>query len=667
MTAPSTTTNPYPGPRPFTQQEGHLFFGREGELDDLFSLVVAHRILLVYAQSGAGKTSLIQAGLVPKMLSEGFEVLPLARVGGVSPDGVETAMIPNVFSFSTLTAWSGDRTEPHRLLELDLPTWLAKCAPGAQQRQDGLPRIAVFDQFEELFTAHLDHWSERGDFLAQICSAAGADPSLRIVLVMREDFIAQLDPYLDLFPNRLRTRFRLERLGREAGLVAVTEPLKGTGVSFAPGVAKQLVEDLMKERLDTGEGKIRIIPGEYIEPVQLQVVCHGLWSPDVETITADHLTSLGNIDRALSLFYDDAVAASVLLPIADEPAIRTWCETELITTLGTRSTLYRGTGTSKGLPNQVLDTLEARHLVRPEWRAGARWYELSHDRFIDPIRASNREYFARRHLLSQSVAEALALEWRDSKKARSLLEAALASARQMHDLATEALCVYGLARVTETRDSATAHKYYLQALAMFEATTNAEGIESTLQALANLYRTVEDYEREAETYSKLLEARPDWFYLEDRAAAYWYANRLPEALADYDEIISYRGESSSLLSARGQVLVEMGYYERAADELSRAAESSNDRKLTAYARGGLGMALAGLEDFAGALREFESSISLEPDNAWVYFRRAACYERMQDIPAAVADYRRSLEVKNPPLTPHRREEARARIKTLDRA
>ena len=61
---------PYVGPRPFRKEEQAIFFGRDGEIRELSSLVVAHRTLLLYARSGAGKTSLINAGLVPRLVNQ---------------------------------------------------------------------------------------------------------------------------------------------------------------------------------------------------------------------------------------------------------------------------------------------------------------------------------------------------------------------------------------------------------------------------------------------------------------------------------------------------------------------------------------------------------------------------------------------------------------------
>jgi hypothetical protein len=102
MTAPDPLSpggNPYVGPRTFSREEGRLFFGREQEARDLLARVVSERLLLFYAQSGAGKSSLINARLIPGLQHEGFAILPVARVGGALParlDGVSNAYIFNL-------------------------------------------------------------------------------------------------------------------------------------------------------------------------------------------------------------------------------------------------------------------------------------------------------------------------------------------------------------------------------------------------------------------------------------------------------------------------------------------------------------------------------------------------------------------------------------------
>jgi hypothetical protein len=87
---------PYVGPRPFGRDEKDLFFGRDREARDLCSLVVAHPIVLLHAASGAGKSSLLNAGLIPLLEQRGYDVLPPARVSGRIPDAIKDAGVDNV-------------------------------------------------------------------------------------------------------------------------------------------------------------------------------------------------------------------------------------------------------------------------------------------------------------------------------------------------------------------------------------------------------------------------------------------------------------------------------------------------------------------------------------------------------------------------------------------
>ena len=391
MRAERPDLNPYVGPRPFGQSERARFFGRAHEVRDLLSLVLAQRVVLLYAASGAGKSSLLNAGLIPLLEEEkGFDVLPVARL--LSDRNREASSgTRNVFASALLASWSA-------------PTDASSIADylGSRERPlDGEgfpgPRAIVVDQFEELFTLYPDRWSDREPLFAQVCEALDSDPFLRVILVLREEWVAQLDPYAALLPGRLRTRFRLERLDRDGALAAITGPLEGAGCSFAPGVAESLVTDLLTLRIDAGGGHTVETQGEFVEPVQLQVVCRSLWSelpPGVTEVTTEHLRALGNIDEVLAGFYDVAVAAALTAARTDELRLRAWIEDELITSGGTRGTVYRAAGATADMANEVLDELEEKRLVRAEWRAGARWYELTHDRLIEPIRESNARYRA---------------------------------------------------------------------------------------------------------------------------------------------------------------------------------------------------------------------------------------------------------------------------------
>ncbi len=92
--------NPYIGPRAF--QDGETLYGRDRELSKLLNLLIAERIVLLYSPSGAGKTSLIQAALMPELREKGFRVLPVIRVGMEAPPGLDLSETFNTYLFSTL-------------------------------------------------------------------------------------------------------------------------------------------------------------------------------------------------------------------------------------------------------------------------------------------------------------------------------------------------------------------------------------------------------------------------------------------------------------------------------------------------------------------------------------------------------------------------------------
>src|SRR5512139_3279413 len=101
---------PYIGPRPFERVDGINFFGRTRETRDLLSLIMAERVVLFYAQSGAGKTSLLNTQIIPALESEGFYVLPVARVGSDLPPGLRETTVKNIFVFSVWLGFMGTDT-----------------------------------------------------------------------------------------------------------------------------------------------------------------------------------------------------------------------------------------------------------------------------------------------------------------------------------------------------------------------------------------------------------------------------------------------------------------------------------------------------------------------------------------------------------------------------
>jgi WD40 repeat protein len=394
-------------------------------------------VTLLYAASGAGKTSLLNAGLIPVLeRDERFEILPSARLGRLQVELFASSGFRNVFVFSTIQSWgegvpesgrggeSNETTSSTRKrgpspdvvrdseasTDIPLADFLAARPRLRDRRGRPLPRLLIFDQFEELFSSYPEFWEHREGFFEQVADALDRDPRLRLVPIVREDYLANLDPYLHILPEPVR--FRLERLGPEAALAAVTGPLHESGRSFADGVAERLVDNLLALRVDIGTHEPLEVRGEFVEPVHLQLVCHSLWAdlpPDVVEISEEHLRDFGDVDQVLTRFYEDAIKAAVVTTRIKEKRLRNWTDVELITSVGTRGTVYRSAESTAGIANEVVDALESARLIRTERRAGARWYELTHDRLIEPVRNSNRRFEeirvrARRHRTTVAAA-----------------------------------------------------------------------------------------------------------------------------------------------------------------------------------------------------------------------------------------------------------------------
>lgn len=373
LQAMTNSESPYVGPRPFTKDDEKIFYGRDAEAQALMSLIMSHSAVLLYSQSGAGKTSLLNAKVRHMFEPREVEFLGSARVRGSLPPGVDPAGIDNIFVYFALTSLEGE--EPAKKTcdgKTTLPEYLKKVP--RRTRSDGglVQRVIFFDQFEEIFTTSQQRWEDRTRFFEQVGQALEDDPLLRVVFAMREEYLASLNVHVSHLPERLRTRFHLERLRYKPALDAVTKPLKGTNREFAPNVAEQLVQNLLRVPVRSETG-FQEITGEFVEPVQLQVVCQNIWNSlndDVNVINAEFVESCGDVDVALTNYYDDCLRRLIEKHTIKETRVRRWFDNELITADGLRGIVYQGDKTTGSLPNEVVSTLEDLRLVRAEPRGG---------------------------------------------------------------------------------------------------------------------------------------------------------------------------------------------------------------------------------------------------------------------------------------------------------
>ena len=287
------------------------------------------------------------------------------------------------------------------------------------------PRLLIIDQFEEFFTTHGDHPQARSDFFRQLQETLAATPRLTLLLSMREDYIANLDFYTAQMPDRLRTRFRMERLAASGALEAIVEPARLAGRRFEPGVAEALVDNLRQvqtRRLGEVAQDEAAPPelGDYVEPVHLQIVCQELWGrlpADRDTIQSADVETYGDVDQALAQFYERAVAKAVAETGINPRLLRAWFGEKLITPAHTRGLLFQDGQTTDGLPNRVVNVLRNAFIVREEVRGADLFYELAHDRLVDPILAANQRF----HQSYFNPLAGVADRWADAGRSVDLL------------------------------------------------------------------------------------------------------------------------------------------------------------------------------------------------------------------------------------------------------
>ena len=381
--------------------------------------------------------------------------MPCCRLRGVSgslPSGVDK--VDNIYLFNLMVSLDNCGNQPKTLAKLSLPDFLerlttddgehwcyepeaepATASDGAVSDR-GQRCVLIIDQFEEIVTAHPERWQDREPFFVALDEAMAKDPNLWVVLTLREDYVAVLDPFAALMAGRLRARYYMERMGFDAAVEAVREPAKCAGRAFEPGsdrepgAAEKLVKDLCQVRVP---GQATTTDGKYVEPVQLQVVCYQLWERLAATsdsatwakpISEAEVREAGDVNQALTRFYEDTLAAvrddpNVKDVGVSESRLRQWFDQELITETGIRSTVFRNeaAGRTGSLPNVAVDALGSRFLLRTEVRSGGEWIELVHDRLVDPIRASNAAW-SKEHRSAFQVQAAL---WDNSGKKPAFL------------------------------------------------------------------------------------------------------------------------------------------------------------------------------------------------------------------------------------------------------
>lgn len=647
---------PFVGSRPFWTEDAARFLGRSTESRDVAALWQTNRLTVVYGSSGVGKTSLLRAGVIPQLDPGCVEIIPPGRVSHSSAFPLAALLEHNPYTFALLRSWSPD--EPATSLSgLAVPDFLRRRNRRTDSYGRPLPVLAAIDQAEELFAdpthRHLD------PFIDELAEALDEHPDLHLLLLIRDSFRMDLSVYERNLGQESQAWFHLLPLISGTALETVTGPLEGTDRSFAPGVAEELVDRLRTSEIVNAVGQQSTVVAEDIEPTLLQVVCSHLWEAlpeNIHIITFRELHIYADVVRTLTEFCGralTAVADDRGLPVTE---LRTWLRRTFITELGRKNTVNEGLTSTAGMPNEVVRALENRHVIKAEHRAGSRWYELQHDRLIEPVRRLDDtalgpmpEAEPAEHL--RTAAEALAAG--EFALAQQQAERALRDSAAT-DLRLRAEIESFLGNIAHARGRPTeAEARYRAAAPLFEVLQNTPAVACLLAAIG---KSLLAQGRRAEAVDELRAAVDripnDLTVQTELAWTLWHQGQQSAAIAVLTGVLAIDGNAPEALRARGEILADMGEAERALRDLDRVRRQH--RPTTRAARG---VALATLSNRSAANQEIDAALIEAPDSGPVLLYAARVAALSGDPAIAVDRARRAIRAEDPRLPPHQRESA----------
>lgn len=245
--------SPFPGLRAFTEADAPIFFGRGRETDALVALLRERRAVAVIGASGSGKSSLVAAGLLPRLRANAVSGREVASkdwlVARFTPGqaGDPFAALAQALVESVPALAPGDPLEfPERLDKLaaslrSQPDYLAKILTYALKDEVPWVEVLLFvDQFEELFT--LGPGADISPFIAMLVSAA-ASPRLRAVITLRADFYHHVADHPDLAGLFNASTLTLSRPKRDALRDMIELPAEQAGLKFEAGLVQAILDD----------------------------------------------------------------------------------------------------------------------------------------------------------------------------------------------------------------------------------------------------------------------------------------------------------------------------------------------------------------------------------------------------------------------------------------
>ena len=301
------TYNPFPGLRPFTIEESHLYFGREGQVDEILVKLSQHRSVTVMGYSGSGKSSLMHCGLVP-VLYGGF----MTQTG---PHWHVVAARPGTSPIVNLTNSIVNYQIQHKLIdESDIEIHKSIITSVLRSGPDGLVEVSKYlqsdkteniflliDQFEELF-----RYDDAGDQYANdatayvnlILNAVNQNKvPVYVAINMRSDFIGECSAFTGLTQMINASNYLVPQMTREQKRVAIEGPVAVGGGRISQRLVKKLLADI-----DNHQDQLPILQHALMRTWDYWVVNREPGEP----MDLRHYNSIGKIEQALSLHANEA-------------------------------------------------------------------------------------------------------------------------------------------------------------------------------------------------------------------------------------------------------------------------------------------------------------------------------------------------------------------------
>jgi hypothetical protein len=383
--------NPWPGLESYDEASTEFFNGRQAEADDLLRRIVDEPVTILFGKSGLGKTSLLHAGVFPRL--RGKDLLPITvrlQIGTGSEPLIQQVRA----RFLEALATEGIEHQKPRSDET-LWEYLHRADQEFWTPQNRLVRpVLFFDQFEELFTlgaavpeavlafredlADLAENRVSADLAKRIDQDEGAALRLdgqampyKIVIALREDFLADLEGWRQTMPTLRRNRMRLLPMGAEQALQAVHNERTKHLVSEA--IARRIVAFLSAGALASDSADLQ--SGPAVEPALLSLFCRGV----NEHRKRDHKSTFD--DALIEGGKGTIVVDFYRSCLADQrPRVRCFIEEDLVTEHGYRNSYAVEDAVGhKAVTASELETLINRHLLRHEQHLGIERVELTHD------------------------------------------------------------------------------------------------------------------------------------------------------------------------------------------------------------------------------------------------------------------------------------------------